>query len=200
MGRLGWPSRLGLARDSARPAAQQAGSAGGLAGRAADSARLDPSAGRFHLLPGLGPLSPSPSPLTGLALRLLLLAGRRRCSLLLSDRTGPGVSHGGIRCGGLDPVQQTRVCECVCVAPERCSEKGLNGRVATRTRRRGRIAGVDAHGGAVARAWRSWGQGSGHSSGVRARARVLVFQSRGVAVPCAEHRRSGSAARRGGEG
>jgi hypothetical protein len=72
------------------------------------------------------------------------------------------------------------------VAPEGCSRKGPKGCVATRTRRRVHVAGVDAHGGAVARAWRSWGQGSGHGlcvREVRAHARGFWF-SRAAAWPC----------------
>jgi hypothetical protein len=38
--------------------------------------------------------------------------------------------------------------------PEGCSGKSLNGLATTRMRRRGHVAGVDAHGEAVARAWR----------------------------------------------
>jgi hypothetical protein len=44
------------------------------------------------------------------------------------------------------------------------------------------------------------GKGSVDGSGVLARARVLEHQDRSVAMPCARHRHSGPAARRGGEG
>jgi hypothetical protein len=58
--------------------------------------------------------------------------------------------------------------------------------------------GVGAHGEAGPRHGSSTARA--RAGGAHARARVLVFQSRGVAVPCAEHRRPGPAARRGGEG
>jgi hypothetical protein len=68
---------------------------------------------------------------------------------------------------------------------------------ATRTRRRGRVAGVDVHGEDVVQAKLGLRQRA-CVAGARARARVLVFQSRGVAVPCAGLRHPGPAARRGG--
>jgi hypothetical protein len=130
-------------------------------------------------------------------------------------------SHASVFTGSgaasLDPLQQegVRVCvtRCACVAPKGCSEKGLKGLAATRTRRRGLIAGWTR----TARPWRRHGEDgrvrarSGRAetrrggdtawprgAGVHARARVLASQGRGVAVPCAGHRHPGPAARRGG--
>jgi hypothetical protein len=80
--------------------------------------------------------------------------------------------------------------------PEGCSGKCLNGMAATRTRRRGRVAGVDARGEAMAQARLGCGRVSRHGS--HARARVLATQGRGVAVPCARHWHPGLAAQRGG--
>jgi hypothetical protein len=76
---------------------------------------------------------------------------------------------------------------------------------AMRTRCRGRVAGADVHGEAMAQARLGWGaanKGAGtagsRGEGAHARARVLASQGRGVAVPCAGHRHLGPAARRGG--
>jgi hypothetical protein len=79
-----------------------------------------------------------------------------------ADRAVPRGGLGGIRCGGpgsgaaggracvrVGAVARVRVWTL-----EGCSRKGLNGLAATRTRRRGHVAGVVAHGEAVARAWR----------------------------------------------
>jgi hypothetical protein len=88
------PTRLGSARRSAWPAAQQSGSGSGLAGRAGRLG-LKSFAGRHSFSHGLGLLisrigpAPFSSSLAGLPLRLLLLA----------DRTAPCISLGGIQCG-----------------------------------------------------------------------------------------------------
>jgi hypothetical protein len=134
-------------------------------------------------------------------------------SLLLTDRLGPGVGVHEIKCGGAGSgAKERRACVHVGAearvrvwAPEGHSGKCLNGLAATLTRRRDRVAGVDAHGKAVAQARLGWGAASmeagtagSHGQGAHARARVLASQGRGVAVPCAGLRHPGPAARRGG--
>jgi hypothetical protein len=200
MGRLkAQQARLRLV-GSAQPAAQQAGSVLGLAGSSWAMTLLGPRwAGGLLLL------------------RLLLHAG---CFCPLSF-TLTGQAQASVSAGfgvvGLDLVRQegVRVCvpECGCVAPEGCSGKGLKGLAATRTRRRGHVAGLTR----TARPWRRHGEaGRGRAwcgleetrrggdtawprgAGVHACARVLASQGRGVAVPCAGHRHPGPAARCGG--
>jgi hypothetical protein len=204
---LGWfwaksgdgPARGPLARlrlaASARPAAQQAGS-GRWARWARSSARLDSSAGRLPLLPGLGwrfAFSSSSS----LSPRWLLPP---LSSSPLSDGLVPQVSPYGIRCGGPDPVRQkvsVRACGCGC-------PKGARGNASTAWPRRERdVAVVSREWTCTARPWCRCGEGGCGSAlwcGCARTRGALVSQSRGVAVPCAEHRRSGPAARRGGEG
>jgi hypothetical protein len=115
---------------------------------------------------------------------------------LLTDRAGPGVSVRGIRCGGPDPVQRCR-CVCACVwrpraravrAPGGCSGECPSDMAATRTRRRGRVAGVIAHGVAVAWVWRGWAKAMaaawlGPVLGVRTHARG-AWLPRTAARPC----------------
>jgi hypothetical protein len=138
-------------------------------------------------------------------------------SFLLTDRSGPGVSLCGIRCGGAGSgAAEGRACGRVgsmarvrVRTPEGCPGKSLNGLAATRTRhrggghaRRGRGVGM-ARLGVRARSALTGTRRGGDSAwprgaGAHARARGLASQSRGVAVPCAGHRHPGPAARRGG--
>jgi hypothetical protein len=108
----------------------------------------------------------------------------------LVRRVGSGAVDGRVR------VRVSAVVRARLWAPEGCSGECLNGMAATRTRRHDRLAGVDAHGEAVAQAWR--GKAGCGLGPVHARAQVLVSQGRGVVVPCAGRRHPGPAARRGG--
>jgi hypothetical protein len=110
-------------------------------------------------------------------------------------RSGSGAADGRVR------VRVSAGARVRVWAPEGRSGKCLNSMAATRTRRRGRVAGLDAHGEAVARlgvAGKEAGTAGSRGKGAHARARVLATQGRGVAVPCARHRHPGLAARRGG--
>jgi hypothetical protein len=88
-------------------------------------------------------------------------------------------------------------------APGGCSGESPKGLAATRTQRRGHVAGSTR----TARPWHGHGE-AGHARmarqvgsrgmGAHARARVLASQGRGVALPCAGHRHPRPAARRGG--
>jgi hypothetical protein len=78
-----------------------------------------------------------------------------------ADKAVPRVGLRGSQCGGArircaDGRARVRVSAEARMrvwAPDGHSGKCLNGMAATRTRRRGRVAGVDAHGEAMARAW-----------------------------------------------
>jgi hypothetical protein len=90
------PTRLGLAHGSAWPAAQQAGSGSGLAGRAGRLSLKSFTGGSSWALLVLGPWRQAAS----LLLLFVLLTGLLPLLPLLADRSAPRVSLGGIQCGG----------------------------------------------------------------------------------------------------
>jgi hypothetical protein len=74
---------------------------------------------------------------------------------------------------GPDPVRQKGVRVCVW-APKGRLGKCLNYLAATRTQRRGRVAGANAHGEAMARAWLGWGVASEEAGTAVGQCRVCV--------------------------
>jgi hypothetical protein len=181
--RLGLGSWCQLGLRLSRPAR-----ADGLDGREARLGLTPPRAGGllFLLLLLLGwpfVFSPSrpgvfwpPPPLTGRS-HLSASAGSS------ASRLGSGVAD-----------ERACVRECAGESARRVLGSMPQGMAATRTRRRGRVAGVSMHGEAGSRQGGSTARA--RAGGAHARARCLAAQDRGVAVPCAGHRHSGPAARR----
>jgi hypothetical protein len=151
--RLGLGSQGQLGLRLSRPAR-----ANGLAGHAVWLGLIPPRAW-FLPLRGLAAHSSSSPRWAGLLPSPPRWAGCACSSPPLTVCLGPGVSVRGIRCGGPDPVQQTRVRVCVCVAPEGACGVSAQGVLGERPQRPGRDAnatsrscrGVDAHGETVAR-------------------------------------------------
>jgi hypothetical protein len=139
---------------------------------------------------------------SGLARRFVFSSSRVGLSslLLFPDRMGPVVGLRGIRCGepGCGAAD-----EGVCACERRSARAGVDARRALgeMPQRHGRDANATSRsrrGGGRARRGCGAGKAEARLGSVHARARVLVSQGRGVAVPCAGRRHPGPAARRGG--
>jgi hypothetical protein len=151
---VGWlETQLGLARlvVSARPAARQAGSGSGLAGRIL---------GRL----GLIPRKPASLP-RGLcsSLRLLLLAARWLLVSSFADRAVPCVGPRGIRCGGVRVRCGRWVCVCACGRRGACASEDARRVLGEKPQRLGRDANATSRprrGGwaRTARPWRGHGE------------------------------------------
>jgi hypothetical protein len=165
------PTRLGSARGSARPAAHQAGSGSGLAGRAGWLG-VDPSQAGYSPPPpprGLG----SPHRLLFLAARRLLfisftLTGRSR----VSASTGSSAAgFGSCAAGGCTRVRVGDVSACGGERPE-----GVRGKASTTWPRRERDVAAASRGWTrTARPWRRQGWGA-----ARRKAGTAVWSVRGV--------------------
>jgi hypothetical protein len=191
LGRL--KARLGLARlaASARPAAQQAGSGSGLARLVvwlgSGPPRVGFFLGRDDPWAAVGWLDASSSPPRGSG-----------CLLFFSSLTGWAQlsASAGSDVASPDAARQMRVCVRVSAearvrvwTPEGRSGKCLNGMAATRTRRRGRIAGVDMHGEVVvqARLRQGWVRCTHARESWFPRAAAWPCRARGTGIPGPRH-------------